>query len=189
MKGLLLVTMAAGFILAAFCVPVSADIPGPWDYQAVYEMVNGTPAWSYASGSVEYGLPTFGTNGATNWWHVPNFRDDGKMKIVYFEIVDTTVVSPPVLVLNPQAGLVTSEYPVYDAGTKSWMCKWLVTIQPGWEEIQWGAGDTLHDRVFRSLYQTGKLRVATYCYVPEPSSLLVLIGGLGCLAPLIRRRR
>ncbi len=100
--------------------------------------------WNYHTGSMEYGLPTWGESldGMTNWWHIPNFRNDGKLKLVYFEIENTTPSSPhPSSSLTQRQDWSTADLPIYNASTQSWMFQWRITIQPGWENVAWDATD------------------------------------------------
>ena len=194
MRRLLLAALAAGVLLAALSTAAVADIGPWWNYWARYQKVSGTPTWGYMPGSLYYGLPTWGYDNYWYWWHIPNYSDQTRLKTVWWEVhwmPGYQPGTPPYLNLNPAMGSVTPWEPIWNPGNYSWTWRWGITIQPGWERIWWDR--YLYPQYYGWFYNLNNIYwidVATYCYIPEPSSLAALaFGAFGAGAFIWRRRK
>jgi len=78
-------------------------------------------------------------------------------------------------------GCETNQYPFVFGNM--YIGAWKITVKPGYGDgtTTWYFTDSLHNVVAQQSLLTPM--------VPEPASILALAGGLGCLLPLVRRRK
>lgn len=195
-------------VLTSLCMTACADIPANAQYKAVYQKVAGVPTWTYLPGSAYYGLPYWGYDSMYYWWHIPNMEQTGFWKSVYYEVEFQQGYQPsvpPDLYLGLPYGSSNANLPVYNPANNSWTWSWWAGFQPSWEHVYWWNYNRFtplspewylyldYYYWFRDLQHVTKIEVATVCEpltIPEPSSLMALVGmlgGVGCA--FIRRRK
>jgi hypothetical protein len=118
---------------------------------------------------------------------VENQPDPNKIKLVWLQYEwhqsgSGLIADPMNQNLHGSTGVWTPpEWLIEDLGGGNWRktITWTIIPQPANETFKWwtGGGFFLTD-----------VKVATICIVPEPSSIIALVGGLGSLLALRRRR-